>query len=199
MTAFITRPGASGPELLLFEHPHAGIQIPAGSVARGEAPEAAARREAEEETGLVDLALRAYLGAADDLLPEAQALLRETTPVYVRPRLDAWPCGEVRLGMQVRVERQAPGFVQVTYLEYDRVPDPEYVSAQVTGWVPAAAITRQRRRHFYHFNLPGPAPDRWTHAADTDFHHFTLFWAPLAALPAIIPPQDRWLAFLLNE
>jgi hypothetical protein len=30
----------------------------------------------------------------------------------------------------------------------------------------------------------------------TDNHEFTLFWAPVAALPPLIPPQDTWLAFL---
>ncbi len=33
LTAFVTRPTSNGYELLLFEHPTAGIQIPAGTVA----------------------------------------------------------------------------------------------------------------------------------------------------------------------
>ncbi|CAG0926375.1 hypothetical protein TFLX_00039 [Thermoflexales bacterium] len=59
--AFITRPSQNSLELLLFEHPQAGIQIPTGTVEDGETPEAAAVREAAEETGLTSLTLRRAL------------------------------------------------------------------------------------------------------------------------------------------
>lgn len=51
--------------LLVFTHrdfPEAGVQVPAGTVEPGEAPEAAVLREAREETGLSDLVLVRYLG-----------------------------------------------------------------------------------------------------------------------------------------
>lgn len=51
--------------LLLLLHPGdpaAGIQVPGGSLEPDEDPEAAARREAEEETGLTGLRLVGYLG-----------------------------------------------------------------------------------------------------------------------------------------
>ena len=54
-----------GNALLVFRHPdfpEAGIQVPAGSMESGESPEAAALREAFEETGLDGLALVAPLG-----------------------------------------------------------------------------------------------------------------------------------------
>lgn len=54
--------------LLLFRkpaQPEAGIQVPGGSVEPGEALEAAALREAHEETGLSGLVLRSYLGSAE--------------------------------------------------------------------------------------------------------------------------------------
>jgi 8-oxo-dGTP pyrophosphatase MutT (NUDIX family) len=57
VTALITRPGPDGPELLVFEHPAAGYQLPAGTVEAGESFEAAARREAWEETGTLGLEL----------------------------------------------------------------------------------------------------------------------------------------------
>ena len=63
VTALITRPGPAGPELLVFEHPHAGVQLPAGTVEEGESFEAAAMREAWEETGALGLTLVGEVGA----------------------------------------------------------------------------------------------------------------------------------------
>ena len=64
--AFITRPArdASGLELLVFSHPMAGVQLPAGSLFDDEDPLAGCIREAWEETGLagVDLEVRGPLG-----------------------------------------------------------------------------------------------------------------------------------------
>jgi 8-oxo-dGTP pyrophosphatase MutT (NUDIX family) len=54
-----------GDKLLVFSHPdfpEAGIQVPAGTIEPDEEPEAAALREAFEETGLTGLALVAPLG-----------------------------------------------------------------------------------------------------------------------------------------
>jgi ADP-ribose pyrophosphatase YjhB (NUDIX family) len=59
--AYITDHGC----LLLFRHvddPAAGIQVPAGTIKPGEAPAAAALREAREETGLDGLTLVSCLG-----------------------------------------------------------------------------------------------------------------------------------------
>ena len=55
-----------GPRLLVFTHtdfPEAGIQVPAGTVQRGEDPTTAVLREAFEETGLHGLTLVALLGS----------------------------------------------------------------------------------------------------------------------------------------
>jgi 8-oxo-dGTP pyrophosphatase MutT (NUDIX family) len=50
VTASVKRLARGCDELLLFEHPYAGIQVPAGTVETGEVPGAAARREAAEES-----------------------------------------------------------------------------------------------------------------------------------------------------
>jgi 8-oxo-dGTP diphosphatase len=52
-------------KLLVFRHidfPEAGIQVPAGTVKPNENLETAVLREAQEETGLNDLTIKAYLG-----------------------------------------------------------------------------------------------------------------------------------------
>lgn len=61
VVAYIT----NGRRLLVFKHtdfPEAGIQVPAGTVDPGEAPETAVLREAYEESGIEQLILVQYLG-----------------------------------------------------------------------------------------------------------------------------------------
>ena len=66
VTAFVTRPGPMGLELLCFQHPNAGIQLPARTVEPGEEPAEAALREVREEAGLTQVAMDRHrlLGAA---------------------------------------------------------------------------------------------------------------------------------------
>lgn len=73
VVAYITQ----GDKLLVFSHPYhpdAGIQVPAGTIKPGEAPEEAVLREAYEETGLDRLELRAFLGVQEfDFAPYGRA------------------------------------------------------------------------------------------------------------------------------
>ena len=52
------------------DHPEAGLQVPAGTIRRGEEPQDAALREATEETGLDGLVVVRFLGrVAYDISP----------------------------------------------------------------------------------------------------------------------------------
>ena len=51
--ACLLREGAQGTEVLVFDHPFAGTQLPKGTVELGEQPESAVVRELAEETGVV--------------------------------------------------------------------------------------------------------------------------------------------------
>ena len=230
VTAFITR--NDGQDLLLIQHPHAGIQLPAGTVEEGESPERAVLREAHEETGLeevsarpagggqaassdalaagrassigVGLRLVQFIGLLDEVPPEAQRLVLHRTPVYSRPDPASSTGAGFDRGMWVQVQRHESGFVQATYAEPDRFPDPEYTTYQVTGWVPESALCAMARRYFYHLELAGPpgkqraaAPDRWSIYADN--HIFQLFWAPFSALPVLVHPQETYLAYVRRE
>jgi 8-oxo-dGTP pyrophosphatase MutT (NUDIX family) len=194
VTALITRPAKPGLELLLFEHPYAGIQIPAGTVEEQETPEEAVLREAKEETGLSPLAIQRYLGCEEHRLPDGQRIVAGRTKVYARPDLTSFDWATLRRGIRVATGRRAKGFSQVTYEEFDRLPDPRYVTMSITGWVLGDVLADTRRRHFFHLEYLGPSDFRW--AVFTDNHLLILFWAPLPALPQIIHPQDRWVEFL---
>lgn len=58
VVAYVTRDRGGRRELLVFEdpeHPHMGVQVPAGRLDAGEALEAGLRRELEEEAGLTNV------------------------------------------------------------------------------------------------------------------------------------------------
>jgi ADP-ribose pyrophosphatase YjhB (NUDIX family) len=196
VTAFITRRTTAGVELLLFRHPFAGIQIPAGTVEEGETAEAAARREAREETGLGDLTLIQSLGHVDEEEP-GHIYIARRTPVYARPDVGSFAWAEFRRGIAVKPLRRAAGFTQVSYEEWDRIPDGAYITYCITGWTPDDALSPSRRRHFFHFEAPAAGPSVWTQAADN--HTFELFWTPLATLPPIIAPQQGWLDHAIHR
>ncbi|WP_170156970.1 NUDIX domain-containing protein [Roseimicrobium gellanilyticum] len=78
------RKGPSGYELLVFEHPLAGRQIPKGTIESGEDPSLAALRELEEESGIK---------AAGILSRIAKMEILRTTSLYPHkevPRLESW-------------------------------------------------------------------------------------------------------------
>jgi 8-oxo-dGTP pyrophosphatase MutT (NUDIX family) len=194
VTAFITRETEDGHHLLLIDHPNAGIQIPAGTVEPSETPEQAVLRETLEETGLAITSRPVYLGSQETQLPEDEAIIIPPATVYARPDLTSFDWIQIRSAVQVKVLQNSNNFSQITYIEYDQVPNPQHVSMQITGWVQDDFLATLRKRNFYHLKFETDTEARWQ--VFTDHHTFTLFWVPLDALPDIIPPQNTWLEFL---
>lgn len=197
VTAFITRHGAAGLELLIFEHPSAGIQLPAGTVEEGEPHEEAAAREAREESGLLDLPRGRFLEAVSVVLPEHQAIVLKTTTVFPRPDSTGFDWAHIRNGIIVDVHHVGREFCHISYIERDPNTDLGKVNYQITGWIPTSAITRQITRYFYHFPYHGRTPERWP--VDIDYHRFLLFWASLSHLPEIVEPQRGWHQVLIKH
>jgi ADP-ribose pyrophosphatase YjhB (NUDIX family) len=162
----------------------------------GEEAEAAARREAEEETRLVDLGKPRLLRVVETALKGGARQVVRETPVFSQPRGDSFAWAKFRRGIQVRQVRREGAWVQAEYIEYDREPARNYVTYHILGWVLEEALSEVVRRAFFVMEYAGPTPERW-HVA-TDNHTFELFWARLDALPEIIPPQDEWVKVLKN-
>jgi 8-oxo-dGTP pyrophosphatase MutT (NUDIX family) len=194
VTAFILRQGPGGPDLLLFEHPSAGIQVPTGTVEEGEDPQVAALREGREESGLDGLKLVAYLGSSVERPVIGDHFIARASTVYSRPDQTSFDWARYRRGLTVRVLRREDGYAHVSFEEPNRWPDPQYATYQITGWVPEEVLAETAIRHFYLFSHKEKTPDRWT--VPIDNHLFKPFWAPLKHLPDIIAPQALWLEFL---
>lgn len=192
---FVMRDSARGREVLLVEHPSAGIQLPAGTVELGENPEVAALREVREETGLAVFANHSFLGTTAEPLEGSLRVVNAATTVFSRPDLSSFDWATLRRGLQVRALRQAVAFTQITYEEWDQIANPTYVTYCITGWVPDERLAVETKRYFYRFECAEETPERWSVRADN--HVFTLFWASLDALSEIRTSQRAWLDYLL--
>jgi len=197
VTVFITRARAAQTELLLFRHPYAGIQLPAGTVEEDEAHADAALREAQEESGLTALSLHHYIGMQETVLPEHRAVVLHATPVFARPDPGSFAWARFPRAHPLECLRAEDGYRQVSYIEYDQFPAQNYITYQITGWVPAETLTRQLRRHFYHLVFTGDSAETWR--VPIDHHLFEPFWAPLTHLPPLVEPQQQWLEYVQEQ
>jgi hypothetical protein len=130
------------------------------------------------------------------VLPDNRRMLVQSTRVYARPDPMSFNWIQLTRGLTVTVERESGDFTQISYQEWDRQAEPAYVSYQITGWVPSAVLTQLHRRHFFTLTTTDTTPERWEHIAEQVLR-FTLFWAPLQALPELRPSQAAWLSMLL--
>ena len=201
VTAFIIRERNSIKELLVFKHPTAGIQIPAGTVEEGEDIETAVKREVYEETGLRFVEIEDYLGCFENELENNQRIIAETTHVYIQPNLDAMPYKrKLSKGLTVDYLSTQEDFTHISYIEYeyDKFYKPTCIRSNITGWVPNENISAQKKRHFFHLTTQEETADAWELKSDQG-HIFKPYWTPLSPKPNIIPPQDQWLDFVYGK
>lgn len=93
-------------------------------------------------------------------------------------------------------ERTQEEFVQISYKEGDKFPEPNYVTYQITGWTEKSNVASKVTRQFYHLQSNSHL-DEWE--IETDNHNFKIFWSPLDNLPQIVSPQNEWIDILFNE
>ncbi len=197
VTALITRPGLHGPELLVFRHPQAGVQLPAGTVEHGEPITDAILREVQEETGLTNVVIRRYLGSESRQLPEDWRLLLQLSKLFDTPAFDASSLDfTLTRGSWVRVigeetDGNRGRYAHVCYEEFDLNQAPPQLHRSATGWLRSTVLTRQLERHFFHLTPTAPTPENWSVFVDN--HTFQLYWTPLNPKPQLVQGQQEWL------
>ncbi len=199
VTAFIIREDSGVRELLVFKHPTAGIQIPAGTVEDCEDVETAVRREVYEETGLRFIDIEGYLGCIENELESAERIIAETTQVYIEPNLNAIPYAKkLNRGLTVDYHATQDDFTYLSYIQYDKHPNPTCICYNITGWVPNEKVSTRKKRHFFHLTTQDKTKNAWELVSDRG-HIFNPYWTPLSPKPNIISPQNEWLDFVYDQ
>jgi 8-oxo-dGTP pyrophosphatase MutT (NUDIX family) len=205
VTAFVIRQKYSQRELLVFAHPTAGIQIPAGTVEEGETFEHAVLREVHEETGLEHVQLLNVLAESSYSLKRNRHAFLQASPLFCEPSLASEHIdigyGDGSLfhrGMVVSLNGQEEGWSEVTHEGYNFNVSPPKVQFSVRGWVPSRYLTAQLNRHFFLLAPTQETPDTWEHLADGRYL-FRLYWVPLIPKPQLMGLQDEWLNLVHNQ
>lgn len=183
VTALITRKTEAIPELLVFRHPSAGVQLPAGTVESNEPFSSAVIREVFEETGLMQVTIREFLGERTDGMD--QPFILQSTELLKRPRFQSETSGiAVTRGRSCSVQRTAGAFSYVKLEEQSR--------AVREGWILTRNLTNIVARQFYHLTCEETTDSKWTKRADLN-HKFECYWTPLIPRPKIHPAQQDWI------
>lgn len=196
VSALIIRPAERGPEILVFDHSRAGLQLPAGTVELGEEPDEAVIREAREETGLKNISIVEKLGVDQQFCPADQAILTQTMRCLAWPAATAQRVGPLfTRGFHVSTFERKVAFTHIHYAEADLNQTPPVKLWEVDGWLPSEFLTREVVRHFYLMTCEQETQRTWAITADGGLT-YRLRWVPLTPPPQLITPQDQWLAYL---
>jgi len=171
VTALVTRQGSVGPEVCVFDHPRAGVQLPAGTLLPGEDVDEAARREAFEETGLDNLQFQS--------------------------RVSVLPASSSGYAIINRASRVGAEVIPAGYLV--RVLDKHSHEAHieidgVVGVVEVEALSFDAVRHVVHFVFEGVAPDEWfVTTPDGGGHCWRCHWLSVEDTVTLTAGQQPWL------
>lgn len=199
VSAFILRPSASGPEILIFDHPYTGMQIPAGTVEVDETPENAVLREVREETGLKQLSIVEKVGVDHQFNSANEAILTQTMRCLGWPAATAQRIGPLfTRGMHLQTFERKVNFTHIRYKETDFNQTPAKTLLEVDGWLPSEFLTREFQRHFYVIACEEETKPRWSYQGDGGLTYF-LRWVALEPKPQLSGNQIEWLRYLGNR
>lgn len=193
VAAFVVRKKNDLPQLLVFSHPSAGIQIPSGTVEENEGLESALFREVKEETGLTKWKLVRKLGETLHFTDQNEAFLTQTLRCYSWPAQAAKRNGPLcTRGLLMQTLERKVGFTHVRYAEYDYHQDPPLLLSELEGWLPSDALTREIRRHFFLLKVEDQTPEYWKIESDQG-NVFRCYWVDANAIPELMGEQSEWL------
>jgi ADP-ribose pyrophosphatase YjhB (NUDIX family) len=204
VTAFVTR-RQNDVELLVFQHPTAGMQLPAGTIDEGETPLQAVVREVFEETGLTSLGSVTSLGLISAMGQRSDRMILDTTPFYVEPNVQAETIliligtgietSTLRRGYWCELVGDEADWSCIAY-NYTSVVDGIRTSRCKLGWVPSHYLAADVTREMFHVPVTAATPDRWIHSCEGDgLHGIEVFWTPLNAAVELVESNRRWLEF----
>lgn len=181
VTAFCIR----GEQLLVFDHPAAGTQVPAGTVEQGEDPRDAVLRELAEETGIFEPRIVQSLGVVQTVLAASKA--------YSVREIATHDGRGVRRGLPLRVE-PAGEVVAFVFEEWDFAERPPKLLDRREGRCAHDAVTNLVRRHFFLCETDDERTEPWVRRADG--WEWTVRWAALDDTLHLSGEQHGWLRLL---
>ncbi len=175
--------------LLIFKHPTAGYQLPAGTVELDEDALEAGAREVREETGIsVDRSAGVVLGSAVMPLPKGKRILLRNDAMD--PLL--------KRGHIVRLESQSSLSATIAREELDLRVDPPVTRTLGHHDVDPSMLGTSIDRYFVRFSYQlETAEQEWQISADG--HTFTVRWAALDTIPELAGDQQLWLQTYLGD
>lgn len=198
VTAFVTRDIGRERQILVFRHPQAGFQVPAGTVELGEEPELAVIREAKEESNISQIRLVKELGSIFEIKPEKEKVLLRLTKLFNEPRFDASSDGFILdRGLKVRVIDTEGDFSFVESEPRNIRENPPERRMKMKGFVRSSLLTTDVKRYFYHLTTEEKTPDTWQ--VQTDGHIFELSWSNLDQKRILNSYQQPWLDHYLGH